>query len=65
VNSGQLGIMYDSWATNRSAAGGGGSHNESSLLLIGRQGVLYASQPLGNALFFIAIEIKVNPNTDG
>jgi hypothetical protein len=38
---------------------GWGSRRESSLLPIGRLGVKYDSQPHGNALFFIAIQIKV------
>jgi hypothetical protein len=48
----RLGVIYDSQATNRSAAGGRGvSHRESSLLPIGRLGVIYDTQPHGFTLF--------------
>ncbi len=49
----QLGVIYDSQATNRSAAGEGGSQRESSLLPIGRQGAKYDSQPHGYTIFYI------------
>ncbi len=52
VYAGQLGVIYDSQATNRSAAGGGGdSLRKSSLSPIGYLGVIYDSQPHGYALF--------------
>ncbi len=57
--SGQLGVIYDSKATNRSAAGGGGSHREFFLLLFGRLEVIHDSQPHDYALFFIAIRVRV------
>jgi hypothetical protein len=51
-----LGVIYDSKATNTSAAGG--SHRESSLLSIGHLGVIYDSQLQGYTLF-ITIQIRV------
>jgi hypothetical protein len=49
----RLGVIYDSYAPNRSAAGEGvGSHRESYLLPIGRLEVIYDSKTHGYALFF-------------
>ncbi len=41
VYSGQLGVIYDSQAANRSAAGGRGLSREFSVLPIGLLGVIY------------------------
>jgi hypothetical protein len=60
VYSGQLGVIYDSQVTIRSAPRGvGGPHRESSQLPIGQLGVMYDSQPHGNALFY-SHQIRVN-----
>ncbi len=48
----QAGSLYDSHATNRSAAGEEGSHRESSLLPFGHQRVIYDSHPHFYAPFY-------------
>jgi hypothetical protein len=42
--------------------GDGGSQRKSSLLPVGRLGVIYDSQPHRFALFFIAIRVRVKIN---
>jgi hypothetical protein len=59
VYSGQPGVIYDSQAANRSAAGGRGLSREFSVLPIGLLGVIYDSQPHSYALFFIAAQVRV------